>query len=149
MKFNWGTAIVICFILFMGFILQYVFKVQFNSRYDNELVTEDYYQQEIEVDGEFERETNGNILGSTFVISSNEEGIIVSFPQDFDYHKIKGNISLYRPSNQKLDQTLPLKLSSTHLLIPKNQLEDGRWDITIDWEYEGKGYLKKQSVNLM
>lgn len=57
MKFNWGTAIVICFILFMGFILQYVFKVQFNSRYDNELVTEDYYQQEIEVDGEFERET--------------------------------------------------------------------------------------------
>lgn len=149
MKFNWGTAIVICFILFMGFILQYVLKVQFNSRYDNELVTEDYYQQEIEVDGEFERETNGNILGSAFVISSNEEGIIVSFPQDFDYNKIKGNISLYRPSNQKLDQTLPLKLSSTHLLIPKNQLEDGRWDITIDWEYEGKGYLKKQSVNLM
>jgi len=149
MKINWGTAIVICFVLFMGFILQYVLRVQFNTDYDNQLVTEDYYQQEIEVDGEFQRETNGNSLGKQFEIVSNDEGVVISFPEDFDFDKIKGTISLYRPSNQKLDQTLPVKLTSAHLLIPKHLLVDGRWDITVDWEYEGKGYLKKQEIKLM
>ena len=46
MKINWGTGIVIAFALFMSFILYFVFKVQSDSKYDNELVTEDYYKKE-------------------------------------------------------------------------------------------------------
>ena len=37
MKINWGTGIVIAFALFMSFILFFVFKVQSDSKYDNEL----------------------------------------------------------------------------------------------------------------
>ena len=49
MKFNWGTGIVIGIIAFMVFILQYVIRVQLDARYDNELVTEQYYQKETEI----------------------------------------------------------------------------------------------------
>ncbi len=45
MKFNWGTGIVIGIAAFMIFILQYVIRVQLDARYDNELVTEQYYQK--------------------------------------------------------------------------------------------------------
>mgnify|MGYP006208917377 CR=1 FL=1 len=38
MKINWGTGIVIAFGLFMTFILYFVFEVQSNSKYDNDLV---------------------------------------------------------------------------------------------------------------
>ena len=38
MKINWGTGIVIAFGLFMIFILSFVYKVQSNQKYDNELV---------------------------------------------------------------------------------------------------------------
>ena len=47
MKINWGTAIVIAFAVFMIFILSFVFKVQSNHKYDNELVVEDYYKKEV------------------------------------------------------------------------------------------------------
>ena len=41
MKLNWGKAIVIAFALFITFIMYFVLKVQSDSKYDNELVTED------------------------------------------------------------------------------------------------------------
>ena len=41
-KINWGTAIILAFGLFMTFILYFVFKVQSNSKYDNELVVDEY-----------------------------------------------------------------------------------------------------------
>ena len=148
MKMNWGTGITIGIALFMAFILQYVIRVQINSYYDNELVTEDYYQEESLIDSKFNKKENAENLKDKLKFQNLEEGIVIEFPSNFDFEQIKGNISLYRPSNQKLDQKLPMKLSSNYLLIPKNQLEDGRWDITIDWSYEGVSYINSESFNL-
>lgn len=146
MKINWGTGIVIAFGLFMTFILFFVFKVQTNSKYDNELVVEDYYQQELKVQGNIEKTQNANALEEKVTISKSEEGITVQFPADFDFQNIKGKVSLYRPSNQKLDFEIPISLSTSHLLIPKSNLVGGLWDITIEWEYNDVNYLNKESV---
>ena len=148
MKFNWGTGITIGIILFMAFILQYVIRVQIDSRYDNELVTEDYYQAETLIDSKYEKKQNANNLATKVSIKNVAEGLVVEFPKDFDFTKIKGEITLYRPSNQKLDQTLPLKLTSNAFLIPKNQIELGRWDITVDWTYDEISYINNESLNL-
>lgn len=146
MKINWGTGIVIAFGLFMTFILFFVFKVQTNSKYDNELVVEDYYQQELKVQGNIEKTQNANALEEKVTISKSEEGITVQFPTEFDFQNIKGKVSLYRPSNQKLDFEIPISLSTSHLLIPKSNLVGGLWDITIEWEYNDVNYLNKESV---
>lgn len=146
MKINWGTGIVIAFGLFMTFILFFVFKVQTNSKYDNELVVEDYYQQELKVQGNIEKTQNANALEEKVTISKSEEGITVQFPTKFDFQNIKGKVSLYRPSNQKLDFEIPISLSTSHLLIPKSNLVGGLWDITIEWEYNDVNYLNKESV---
>ena len=146
MKINWGTGIVIAFGLFMTFILFFVFKVQTNSKYDNELVIEDYYQQELKVQGNIEKSQNANALEQKVKISKSVEGITIEFPSDFDFQAIKGKVSLYRPSNQKLDFEIPISLSTSHLLIPKSNLVGGLWDITIEWEYNEVDYLNKESV---
>ena len=146
MKINWGTGIVIAFGLFMTFILFFVFKVQTNSKYDNELVVEDYYQQELKVQGNIEKKQNANALEQKVKISKSAEGITVQFPADFDFQNIKGKVSLYRPSNQKLDFEIPISLSTSHLLIPKSNLVGGLWDISIEWEYNEVNYLNKESV---
>lgn len=146
MKFNWGTGIVIAFALFMTFILTYVFKVQSNDKYDHELVVEDYYKKEATVQDDIEREQNAIALKNKIVIENTADGIKIQFPADFDYSKINGKVSLYRPSSQKLDFEIPISLSSPHLLIPKSNLVGGRWDISIDWSYEGKEFLSKETI---
>jgi hypothetical protein len=146
MKINWGTGIVIAFALFMSFILYFVFKVQSDSKYDNELVTEDYYKKEIRVQSDIQKVQNANELKVKVVIANTEKGIQIAFPKDLNFNKIKGTVSLYRPSNQKLDFEIPISLSSPDLLIPNNNLVGGLWDISVEWNYEGKTYLNKQEI---
>ena len=143
---NWGTGIVIAFVLFMSFILFFVFRVQSDSKYDNELVTSEYYKKEATVQNDIEYESNANALAEKVTIIATPEGIQLRFPKSFDYTKIKGTISLYRPSNQKLDFAVPVALSDSDLLIPKTNLVGGLWDITVAWQYEGKNYLNKQEL---
>jgi hypothetical protein len=146
MKINWGTGIVIAFALFMSFILYFVFKVQSDSKYDNELVTEEYYKKEIRVQSDIQNVQNANDLKVKVVIANTEKGIQIAFPKDLDFKKIKGTVSLYRPSNQKLDFETSISLSSPDLLIPKNNLVGGLWDITVEWNYDGKTYLNKEEI---
>jgi hypothetical protein len=147
MKINWGTGIVIAFALFMSFILFFIIKVQTNSKYDNEFVVKEYYKKELLAQQDLDKEQNAyDLKKDQVLIKEVPEGIAIDFPKDFDFKTIQGKVSLYRPSNQKLDFEVPISLSSTHLLIPKSNLVGGRWDISIDWNYQGKNYLNKQEV---
>ena len=148
MKINWGTGIVIAFGLFIVFILSFVYRVQSNQKYDNELVTDEYYKKEALVQGDIEKQENANALTNKVIIEKTAEGMKIQFPADFDYSKINGKVSLYRPSSQKLDFEIPISLSSPHLLIPKSNLAGGLWDISIDWEYDGVKYLNKDSFTM-
>lgn len=146
MKFNWGTGIVIGILAFMAFILQYVIRVQTDDKYNNELVTESYYEKELEVNANHQNNENLKELGENFSIYAIDEGVVVQFPEDFDFHEIEGTISLYRPSDQNLDADISIELSSSAMLIPKNALADGRWDIIANWHYKDTHYYKKQPI---
>jgi len=146
MKINWGKGIVIAFVLFMSFILYFVIKVQSDDKYDNELVTQEYYKKEKLVQGNIESIQNANSLNVKVTITKTDEGLVISFPDSLDPKKIKGKVSLYRPSNQKLDFETLISLSGSDLLIPKNNLVGGLWGITVSWEYEGKTYLNKEEI---
>jgi len=126
--------------------LSFVYKVQSNQNYDNELVTKEYYKKEATVQIDIEKKQNANALKNLVVIKKVEEGITVEFPSDFDYSKIKGKVSLYRPSSQKLDFEINISLSSPYLLIPKSNLTGGLWDISVDWNYNETDYLNKETI---
>ncbi|WP_029269302.1 FixH family protein [Flavobacterium sp. KJJ] len=146
MKINWGTGIVIAFALFMSFILFFVFEVQSNSKYDNDLVVEEYYKHDSHFQEEMARVQNAHDLQQKPSITYNEEGVKVVFPSSFENDKIKGNVLLYRPSNKKFDFNTPISLKNATLLIPKNKLVKGRWDVNMEWDYNGKKYLTKQVI---
>lgn len=148
MKINWGTGIVIAFAVFMVFIMFFVFRVQSDSLYDNELVVEEYYKQERVLQSQLDKEQNAVSLQHKVHIQDTGKEIQIEFPEGFDINKITGKVFLYRPSSQKLDFEIPISLSARHLLIPKSDLAGGRWDITVDWQYNGKGYINKQMLNL-
>lgn len=146
MKINWGTGIVIAFALFMTFILYFVFEVQSNSKYDNDLVVEEYYKHDSHFQEEMARIQNAHDLQQKPSIVYSEEGVKVAFPANFESDKIKGNILLYRPSNKKFDFNTQIVLSNSALLIPKDKLVKGRWDVNMEWQYNGTKYLTKEVI---
>ena len=148
MRINWGTSIVIAFVLFMSFILYFVIKVQSNSKYDNELVVEEYYKKDAKFGAEMVRVQNAADLSDKPAITVSNGEVSIVFPKIYDSKKITGRVFLYRPSNKKLDFEIPLSLTNSALLIPKKSLVGGRWDITIEWQYEGKLYTSKEDLYL-
>lgn len=146
MKINWGTSIVIAFGLFITFILTFVFRVQGNSKYDNELVVEEYYKHDAKFGDEMEKIQNAADLPQKPTIENTTEGIKISFPEIFDPKKITGKVSLYRPSAKKLDFEIPLKLTKSTLLIPKSDFAGGLWDITLSWNSDHKDYILKKTT---
>ena len=149
MKISWGTGIVIAFALFMSFIMFFVFRVQSDHKFDNELVVEEYYKQERGLEAQLEKEQNAaGLVHKVSINNSNKDVIKITFPEGFESTKITGKVSLYRPSDRKLDFEIPISLSASYLLIPKSDLAGGRWDITISWEYDGKGYINKEMLTL-
>lgn len=146
MKINWGTGIVIAFALFISFILYFIIKVQSNPKYDNELVVEEYYKHDAKYGDEMVRIQNAQDLKQKPIITKTSEGITIVFPDVFVSKEIKGKVSFYRPSDKKFDFMVPLSLSSSTLNVPKEKLLGGRWDINMEWQYEGKQYLTKEVV---
>ncbi|KOP36574.1 cytochrome C oxidase Cbb3 [Flavobacterium sp. WLB] len=146
MKINWGTGIVIAFALFMTFILYFVFEVQSNSKYDNDLVVEEYYKHDTHFQEEMARIQNAHDLQHKPSVKFEEDGVKVTFPATFESDKIKGNILLYRPSNKKFDFNTEIVLTNSSLLIPHKKLIKGRWDVNMEWQYEGKKYLTKEVI---
>ncbi|MDB4293173.1 FixH family protein [Maribacter sp.] len=146
MKINWGTAIVLAFIAFISFIMFFVVRMNMDNRSNHDLVTEEYYKAELGYQKEIDAENNANENSVTLEVKKTTEGLLVEFPQQLDFKKVKGKISLYRPSDKHLDFDLDLNLSNAHLLIPDKGLLDGRWDIKVFWKYDGQEYLHKESI---
>jgi hypothetical protein len=144
MKINWGTAIVIAFAIFISFILYFVIHVQSDSKYDNELVVEEYYKHDAKFGDEMARIQNAQDLAQKPVITNTADGITIVFPEIFIPENIKGKVVFYRPSNKKFD--FEVSLSGSSLNVPKKKLLGGRWNINMEWQYEGKQYLTKEII---
>lgn len=146
MKINWGTGIVLAFIGFIGFILFFVVRMSMDNRVNHDLVTEEYYKQELAYQKEIDAEANAKRLADPIKIEKTNTGLILRFPKNLKGQNVHGTVSLYRPSNKHLDFDLPVSLSNAHLLIPDKRLLGGRWDIKIIWEHKGTEFLHKESI---
>jgi hypothetical protein len=146
MKINWGTGIVIAFIAFISFIMYFVVNMNVNKKYDHDLVTEDYYNKELEFQNDIDKETNAKNLVENLSWQKTTEGLVITFPETLIKENITGKVFLYRPSNKQFDFETELSLSNHNLLIPDKRLLDGRWNIKVDWQYNGKSYLYKKEI---
>ena len=146
MKFNWGSGVVLAFILFISFIMYFVIHMNTNKKYNHDLVTEEYYQQELEYQNDINKEKNALTLVQNIQWEKSDEGLMIMFPKDIDFKEVTGKVFLYRPSNKQLDFETAISLSDYNLLIPDKRLLDGRWNIKIDWQYNGKSYLYKKEI---
>ena len=150
MKINWGTGIVIAFVCFISFIMYFVITMNTDRKYDHDLVTEDYYEQELEFQNDINKETNAKTLEENITWKKTTKVLLLHF-QKIRYENITGKVFLYRPSNKQFDFEMPISLSNHNLLIPDKRLLDGRWNIKVDWQYKEKtiSIKKKLFTNML
>ncbi len=140
---NWGKCIVVSFVLFAVFIRSLVTVC---VRQDINLVTKDYYKAELVYQDQIERQQNARLLDSkpTFAVVDNEY-LVVSF--DLFNEVEKGEVKLFRPSNEKLDQDFELQASGDVTQRFKlNAVNKGMYRVKMLWTMNGKEFYTEEVI---
>jgi len=137
---NWGKGIIIAMGAFMSFILFMVFTLMSKS---TDLESEDYYKKEIEYEQEMNALKNASQLKEHAKIDLTEEYVVVVLPTKEKVSNVQ--IALFRPDNKKKDRLLNENNSKT-IMIAKNTLLKGRYNVAIKYEVNGKKILQKEEI---
>lgn len=146
MKVNWGTAMVIAMIAFILFILTFVYRSAVMDEYQHELVSEDYYGDELHYQEEIDKINNASKLDVDLTMVRTADGLTFRFPEDMEPEKISGTISLQRPSNKSLDLKMSIELTDSDFLIPDQNLASGKYVVVVDWKHENSEYMFKDEI---
>lgn len=146
MKLNWGTSIVIAFVLFIGFIMFMVVQMMSNKELEHDLVVESYYQKELTFQNELDEAQNAVDLDADIEIKKSSEGLKFIFPETIEFSKISGEVFMYRPSDKTLDFTVDLKLKTQEFVIPRQLIKSGRWNVNLKFKIDEKYYLIKKEI---
>jgi nitrogen fixation protein FixH len=148
MKLNWGTSIVIAFVLFIGFIMFMVVQMLSNKELEYDLVVESYYQKELTFQEDLDSAQNAADLENQVNIAMISEGLQIIFPSDFDYSEIEGEVFLYRPSDKAMDFTVQLQLENSEYVLPRSLMEAGKWEVNLKFNHKGEDYFIQHKIQI-
>lgn len=132
---NWGKSIVLVFIgfaIFIGILVTVCVKQQVN------LVSKDYYQEELNYQQEIDELNNAAKLESKPIIIVDQKLIQISGIQ-------QGKLNLLRPSDSRFDASFVLDSTK---IFDLSKYPSGRYNASLRWEVNGKKYLIQQPINL-
>lgn len=148
MKINWGTSIVLAFISFIVFILFFVVKTFTQKEYEFDLVSSQYYEEELAFQKHINNAKNTYSLEEKIIINQKEKELEVVIPNP-NAEVVVGEIHFYRPSNKKLDFVEKIVSNQSNYIITNDRLVKGRWNVSVTWYYKSdasKVFYKKEQL---
>lgn len=144
MKFNWGTGIFIFIVIFMSACAAFFI---FANRQDNALVESDYYARGLKYEEVLVKMRNTAALKESPGIQFDKGVLKIKYPVDLKGNIVKGTVFLYRPSDRKLDQVIPLAFDTALLQqIPSARLHKGKYIIKLDWTMNGRPFYFEKEI---
>ncbi|MEL7341600.1 MAG: FixH family protein [Bacteroidota bacterium] len=132
--------------LYIGFVAVILTGVIGSTQHRFQLVRTDYYEAEVVYQGRIDAMKNTKSLTEKPIIRQEQSEIVLLFPQAL--REAQGEVRLYRPSNQALDQTYSLALTEGQQLIPTQDLASGHYILQLEFEQGGKHFYQEQSLVL-
>ena len=145
MKISWGWRIGI---VYGGFVVLMLCLVTASSHQKVDLVSKDYYKDEIAYQGVLDASKNQAHLAGSISIHANASDVIIDFPGEFNNTLLKGNVNLYSAVNQDWDKNFAINTSNNQLTIPRTQLMHTIYTIKVSYTAGGKSFYYETQINL-
>jgi nitrogen fixation protein FixH len=148
-RFNfWPYAIIATFVLFASYI---GFMVQQAMRTSVDLVSADYYQQEIAYQKRMESVARTAALPAPVQVRYDEETqrLTLELPPSMAGQQVAGTVHFFRPSDQKLDFKLPFTpTQKAPQQLNTSKLQPGYWRLRIDFTAGGQQYFVDKELSI-
>ncbi len=141
-KFNWGFGILLICLIFMGTT---VVRVVSMMNKDVDLVTDNYYEKELDYQQQINKESRTASMKKEVEIKYSDKIIILNFNNPST--NIDGQVYFYRPSNSKMDFKIPLKVDGNgKQRIDASSIIKGMWHVQVSWNEKDKDFYSEQTI---
>ncbi|MFO7256928.1 MAG: FixH family protein [Bacteroidota bacterium] len=141
---NWGKAIILSFVLFGAFVAG---MVTVCIRQDINLVTRDYYKEELAYQEQLDRKQNALDLEIQPEILIRENHLEVHYPEFGSVSS--GTVMLFRPSDASLDHEFQLTPASGPVQrFELQSLAKGLYKARMQWVMDGREYYIEKVIVL-
>jgi hypothetical protein len=142
MKLSWGYIITSGYLVFVAGIVFLVYKAS-SEKFD--LVTKDYYEQELKYQEVIDESANTARLSAPLVVERSGNQLQIGFPAEMRSKKKTIDFYLYYPADAKRDFRKTIEIKDNELLQPLPSAMKGQYQLKLSWEVEGvKYYFEKK-----
>lgn len=142
---SWGTKILLVFAVFVTGMLFMVFKA---GTFNNDLVTTDYYEQELVYQKTIQAVEQANALSAapTFTVTNNH--VLIKLPEEMNNQPITASVWLYCVANKSKDITQKFTTEDGNIRMPFLQGNKGLHEIKLSWSQKGRDYYYRHKLTL-
>lgn len=145
----WPYAIILVFVLFASYI---GYMVQQAMRTTVDLVSPDYYQQELRYQQRMESVARTQALPAPVAVryERSAQRLTLQLPAALAGQAVQGQLHFFRPSDQKLDFTLPFQPAgdSARQELRTGRLAAGHWRLRVDFTAAGQQYFIEKELSI-
>ena len=142
---NWGNKIVVVFIGFAALIGTLVYSCMTQ---DFELVSADYYKDEIAYQKNIDGSSNANKI-SPLVISQINDNIEIKLPDEQANQPVTGKVWFYCATSSASDLRLPLSTDKNGTMqIRRSLISNAKYLVKTSWQVNGKEFYNEQNFQL-
>lgn len=145
MKITWGHKIAGVYLLFVAGILFLVFKAN-NERYD--MVTKDYYGEELKYQQVIDQSANANALSAPVAVENANGALSIRFPDEMKDKKIDIDFYLYYPADDTRDFRKSFTIYEQSFTQPLPEGFKGQYELKLSWTADGKKYYNERKIFL-
>lgn len=143
---SWGIKIA-C--LYTGFGLFIAIMVSLTMGENTDLVTPDYYEQELKFQDRIDAINRTGLLKEQLTWELKENKLYLRFPQELQGRKMRGTIYFFRPSDAKLDKKAVIPdIREGMSSIPVKMLKKGMYKIQINWQADSTIYFNEGVIQI-
>lgn len=147
-KSRWGIGIAVAYAVFFLAMVSMVIASRFQR---SDLVTRDYYEQEIKYQEQIDRLARTAAQGHALDIQFDAvlDAVSIQFPTAVAGSRVSGKIALFRPANAAYDKTYDISLDAANRqILSCDRLPRGMWRVKIAWRIDSEEFYTEEIVRL-
>src|SRR4051794_37626689 len=145
-RWHWGVGVTVVYTLFATSTVGFV---AFAMSRPVSLVSDDYYEQSLQVDRQREAAANARALGDRVAIDTGTGEVLIAHLPVEQATALTGTITPYRSSDASADRVFTLAPAADGTQrVPLVGLQKGQWLAKLHWTVGGREFYVEQPVEL-
>jgi len=143
---SWGIKITILYCGFVVLILSMVFATM---TYKVDLVSADYYDQELKFQDKINGIRNTDSLHLSFKTEIAKQVVSLQYPEQWHGKKVAGRILFYRPSDSALDLSYTANQGEQgQQVFASGKFRRGTYKMLCDFQVDGRKFCYEETLFL-